>query len=460
MGVKASRLVVIDVLKGLCGGGVDVPLTEDHFFDENGEIDDEKFEDYVMRDDDEDAWKEKLRIALANMVGQRIKKRKRDALESKTRRNGPRKKTRIARPRWYIDPITRIRRKKTPKMSAWWEDYIQDPQPNNQHWSKEFRQNFRLPFASYVMLLDLISSDKSEGLFDRWTKAQGDGCYEKGESNKKNKKVSPIELLLLGSLRYLGRGWTFADMKDVTYISRDVHRSFFHQFVKFGATLLYPMYVSAPQTVEELRDCEKEYNVAGFPGCIGSTDATHIPLEKVCVSLRQAHLGFKGTNTMRTYNLTCNHRRKILHTTTGHPGRWNDKTLVRFDSFMSELRDGALNDKMDFEVRTRLGMSSEDTGQQDRTLKLKGAYVIVDNGYLEWSTTVPPLKGSCIRSELRFSQWLESMRKDVECTFGILKGRWRILKTGIRLHNTEVSDNIWLTCCALHNMLLDVDGLS
>jgi hypothetical protein len=71
MGVKASRLVVIDVLKGLCGGGVDVPLTEDHFFDENGEIDDEKFEDYVMRDDDEDAWKEKLRIALANMVGQR-----------------------------------------------------------------------------------------------------------------------------------------------------------------------------------------------------------------------------------------------------------------------------------------------------------------------------------------------------------------------------------------------------
>ncbi|KAI2511361.1 Plant transposon protein [Fragilaria crotonensis] len=47
-----------------------------------------------------------------------------------------------------------------------------------------------------------------------------------------------------------------------------------------------------------------------------------------------------------------------------------------------------------------------------------------------------------------------------EKTFGILKGRWRILKTGIRLHNTEIVDNIWMTCCALHNMLLDVDGLS
>ena len=52
------------------------------------------------------------------------------------------------------------------------------------------------------------------------------------------------------------------------------------------------------------------------------------------------------------------------------------------------------------------------------------------------------------------------MRKDVECTFGILKGRWRILKTGIRLAGVENADKIFLTCCAVHNWLLDVDGLS
>jgi len=186
------------------------------------------------------------------------------------------------------------------------------------------------------MILDMISSKKSEGLFDRWTQ-HDNSCYAERENNKKYKKVSPIEILLLGSLRYLGRGWTFDDVRDVTYISRDFHEKFFHQFVTFGVTVLYPTNESVPQTVEELQDCENEYDIAGFPGCIGSTDATHIPLEKVCVSLRQAHLGFKSKSTMRTYNLTCNHRRKILHTTSGHPGRWNDKTLVRFDSFMSNL---------------------------------------------------------------------------------------------------------------------------
>ena len=41
----------------------------------------------------------------------------------------------------------------------------------------------------------------------------------------------------------------------------------------------------------------------------------------------------------------------------------------------------------------------------------------------------------------------------------IFIGRWRIFKSGIRVHGIEAADNIWFTCCALHNMLLNVDGL-
>jgi hypothetical protein len=53
------------------------------------------------------------------------------------------------------------------------------------------------------------------------------------------------------------------------------------------------------------------------------------------------------------------------------------------------------------------------------------------------------------------------MRKDVECTFGIAKGRWRILKAGVYLHSaTRGVDRVWKTCCALHNWLLEEDGLN
>lgn len=49
--------------------------------------------------------------------------------------------------------------------------------------------------------------------------------------------------------------------------------------------------------------------------------------------------------------------------------------------------------------------------------------------------------------------------QDVECTFGIMKGRWRILKTGIRLQSRAVIDNVFYTCSILHNMLMEYDGL-
>jgi hypothetical protein len=49
--------------------------------------------------------------------------------------------------------------------------------------------------------------------------------------------------------------------------------------------------------------------------------------------------------------------------------------------------------------------------------------LITDNGYLAWSCTIPSIKSSSSEAEIRFSQWIESLRKDVECTFGILKGR-------------------------------------
>jgi len=126
---------------------------------------------------------------------------------------------------------------------------------------------------------------------------------------------------------------------------------------------------------------------------------------------------------------------------------------VLFDEFADALKDGSVLDDLEFEL-----YEYDEEGNVVKR-KYRGAWLLVDNGYLAWSVTVPPIKTTTSRTEIRFSEWLESMRKDVECTFGILKGRWRILKTGIRLHGIEAADKIWLTCCALHNWLLVVDGL-
>jgi len=61
--------------------------------------------------------------------------------------------------------------------------------------------------------------------------------------------------------------------------------------------------------------------------------------------MRQHHAGFKMSQTAHTYNLIVNHAHRILSTSCGHPGSWNDKTLVLFDDFAVALHEGmVLND--------------------------------------------------------------------------------------------------------------------
>jgi hypothetical protein len=89
----------------------------------------------------------------------------------------------------------------------------------------------------------------------------------------------------------------------------------------------------------------------------------------------------------------------------------------------------------------------------------QSVWLMVDNGYLSRLKTVPPMKDAIAYNDISFLKWLESMRKDFECTFGILKGRFWILKTGVQVHGVEATDKIWLICCALHNFLLETNGL-
>ena len=65
---------------------------------------------------------------------------------------------------------------------------------------------------------------------------------------------------------------------------------------------------------------------------------------------KRAHLGAKNKHATRTYNMTVNHRRRILGTTRGHPGSWNDNTLVLFDTFIRDIKRGEILDDYMFEV--------------------------------------------------------------------------------------------------------------
>ena len=145
---------------------------------------------------------------------------------------------------------------------------------------------------------------------------------------------SPLELLILGAFRYLGRGLTFDDLEESTAISEEVHRNFLRKFIEVGSTILYEKWVKAPQSEEEVKEHMYEFLLAGLPGAFGSTDATHIVHELCRWNKKRAHIGFKSKHATRTYNLTANHRRRILASTPGNPGSFNGKTLILSFSYL------------------------------------------------------------------------------------------------------------------------------
>ena len=54
-----------------------------------------------------------------------------------------------------------------------------------------------------------------------------------------------------------------------------------------------------------------------------------------------------------------------------------------------------------------------------------------------------PIKHARSMEEIAWSKRLESVRKDVECFFGVLKGRFRILKLPILYKEMEDIDNVF-----------------
>ena len=108
-----------------------------------------------------------------------------------------------------------------PTDTLWYLLYIATS-PRSNRLRKLFRNRFRLPHHSFLELANEISHHE---LFSRWSSSD---CTGVDSSN--------IKLLLLGALRYLGRGFTFDDIAECTAISREVNRVFFHNFLLYGST--------------------------------------------------------------------------------------------------------------------------------------------------------------------------------------------------------------------------------
>ena len=99
--------------------------------------------------------------------------------------------------------------------------------------------------------------------------------------------------------------------------------------------------------------------------------------------------------------------------------------------------------------------------EEGKTRIMRGAWILNDDGYHRWLCTLagPKAELAAKEEEEFWGGRCESIRKDAERCFGILKKRFRILRLPFLYHKAKDIDTTFKVCAILHNMLLQYDGL-
>ena len=257
------------------------------------------------------------------------------------------------------------------------------------------------------------------------------------------------ELLVMSSLYLLGTGAAFRSCRSLCSISTSEVQKFFYVFLD-AIVDMKDEYVYMPRNITELNRVSSCYGVAGLPGCCGSIDVVHVKWANCPAGdFNRA----KGKETFPSLGFECitDFNRRVLSIYGPHFGSRNDMDIVKTDEYVEKAKT------------KRLFRDAQWTyyNQNGQVRQANGMYLICDNGYLRWPWTICPFTRTSISSpEGYFSTNIESVCKDVECTFGIIKKRWRILNNGFYQRDMVICDKIFVTCCCLHNFMLDLMEMS
>jgi hypothetical protein len=264
---------------------------------------------------------------------------------------------------------------------------------------------------------------------------------------------TPLDLMVLGSLRVLCKGWGFKEVQELTFVSRQMHQTFFQEFTEYCSRVLYPAHVYYPVTDEELKNKNHEFAMAGLPNCVHDSDGCVFDWPGCPAGDRNFCCSYKGKVPAINCLLSWDHRHLVLNYTLG-VGTMNDETLQPADAFLMGIFEGSIGGESTFYL------ASKDKHGVVTKQEYKGIYGLHDNGFLKWPTAAAvPYKHTITMSQLRFSEMLESMRKGSENGNADLKNRFLYVQHGFKQRSFEQVEHTMRTVLALHNWRKREDGL-
>lgn len=205
---------------------------------------------------------------------------------------------------------------------------------------------------------------------------------------------------------------------------------------------LQPTYMAAP-TQQQLKNVIKEfYKRWNFPNCIGAIDGKH------CKINCPANTGSTYFNYKKHFSVVlqavADADYKFLVVEVGGAGRQSDGGTFQNSSTYQLLETESFNvPEASYIPNTRIKIPNVLVGDEAYPLK---TYLMR-----------PYPRNNLTPERAAFNYRLSRARRCVECTFGILCAKWRILTKNIET-DSKTACNIIKAACILHNFIRALDG--
>lgn len=209
--------------------------------------------------------------------------------------------------------------------------------------------------------------------------------------------------------------------------------------------ILQPNEMPEPSCEQWIDISKKYYEKTQFPNCVGAVDGKHIR----CVNPKNS--GSIFFNYKKYFSIVLmavvDSEYCFISIDVGAYGKEGDSTVFKECPFGKKL----YTEKLGLPEPICLPNTS-DTPQP---------FVIVgDEAFGLHKNLLRPFPGRGIDQRKRtFNYRLSRARRYVECSFGILANKWRILHTAMNVE-PDFGDTIVKACCILHNYVRRRDGFN
>lgn len=180
-----------------------------------------------------------------------------------------------------------------------------------------------------------------------------------------------------------------------------------------------------------------------FPNCIGAIDGKHIRIK--CPH----HSGTMFFNYKHYFSIVlqgvADADYKFITIDVGSFGKQSDGGTFRTSSLFDALQNGQLNIPDDREL--------------PETSSVMPYVFVGDEAYPLMRNLLRPYNRKMLDADREyFNMRLSRARRVIECAFGIINAKWRILWKPIETF-PDTADIIVKAICILHNTIIDIEGV-